>query len=633
MKKRILTIALVLCLLIALTVPAMAADIGYPVTGGKISFDPATGTITNCEETVTEAIIPSLIQGIPVVAIGKRAFARNQKLEKVSIPDSVVSIGEDAFFGCGSLKEISLGNGVTSIGKSAFYGCDILETISIPDSVVRLDSWIFADCSALKSVRLGRNVTSIPECMFYDCFALQEITVPKSVTVIENSAFSGCESLPSIVLPDSVVRIKRMAFDGCKKLSSIKLGNCLEEIGGYAFRLCGLTEVIFPESIAKINESVFSDCRSLKTVVFRDGISYIPSSMFAGCSNLTSVSIPSSITEIRYNAFGNCNSLMDVYYTGSLSEWSSITVDSYNKPLGTATVHFNSSIQPDVSVAVSAVSLSQSLASLRVGRRLTLLATVSPADADNPSVTWASSNVSVAAVDSTGIVTAIAPGTVTITVTSSDGGYSAFCVVTVKDAPSYVSSEWAESELEEAEVLDLFPESLQNSDLRDPITREEFAAVAVRTFEALYGGKAIPSVINPFSDTSDIEVLKAYQLNIVVGMSDTVFAPDALLNREQCATMLTRVFKRITLPGWSLATDSQYRLDYRMPTRFADDADISDWARDSVYFMVANNIILGVGKNRFAPRNTTTEQEAQGYANATREQALIIAKRMVENLR
>jgi hypothetical protein len=40
-----------------------------------------------------------------------------------------------------------------------------------------------------------------------------------------------------------------------------------------------------------------------------------------------------------------------------------------------------------------------------------------------------------------------------------------------------------------------------------------------------------------------------------------------------------------------------------------------------------------LGSNRFGPRNVTRAEEARGYANATREQALIIAVRMVENLR
>jgi hypothetical protein len=49
--------------------------------------------------------------------------------------------------------------------------------------------------------------------------------------------------------------------------------------------------------------------------------------------------------------------------------------------------------------------------------------------------------------------------------------------------------------------------------------------------------------------------------------------------------------------------------------------------------MNANGIINGVGDNKFAPKNVTSAEEAVGYANATREQAIIIATRMVKNLK
>lgn len=195
-----------------------------------------------------------------------------------------------------------------------------------------------------------------------------------------------------------------------------------------------------------------------------------------------------------------------------------------------------------------------------------------------------------------------------------------------------MTSAWAQTEVEKAEQLGLIPETLQGKDLTASITRGEFAAVAVKVFENLSGTKALPIVNNPFTDTNDIEVLKAYGIGAVNGTSATTFTPNALLNREQCAAMLTRVFKRITLAGWTLDTDSSFTLSYTMPAKFADDADISAYARDSVYYMVANQIIKGVGSNMFAPKNTTTDQEARGYANATREQALAIAVRMVENL-
>ncbi len=195
------------------------------------------------------------------------------------------------------------------------------------------------------------------------------------------------------------------------------------------------------------------------------------------------------------------------------------------------------------------------------------------------------------------------------------------------------ASEWATAELARADELGLIPETLEGADLTADITRAEFAAVAVKAYEALSGTAAIPAVNNPFTDTKDAEVLKAYNIGAVNGTSATTFAPNALLNREQAAAMLTRVFKKVSLAGWTLATDSQFTLPYEKPALFADDKDISDWAKDSVYFMAANNIINGVGNNKFAPKNVTTAQQAQGYANATREQALIIAMRMVENLK
>ncbi|MCL2059268.1 MAG: S-layer homology domain-containing protein [Oscillospiraceae bacterium] len=194
------------------------------------------------------------------------------------------------------------------------------------------------------------------------------------------------------------------------------------------------------------------------------------------------------------------------------------------------------------------------------------------------------------------------------------------------------ASDWAIAELEKAESLGLIPDVLRGADMTRPITRAEFAAVSVKVYESLSGEAAAPAAPNPFTDTSDSEVLKAFNVGITAGTSATTFEPSLILNREQAATMLTRVYKRVALNGWTLAADANYPLPYTRQAPFADDADISDWARDSVYFMVSRGIIQGMGNNLFGPRNTTSAQEATNYASATREQALLISTRMVENL-
>jgi uncharacterized protein YjdB/formylglycine-generating enzyme required for sulfatase activity len=87
----------------------------------------------------------------------------------------------------------------------------------------------------------------------------------------------------------------------------------------------------------------------------------------------------------------------------------------------------------DMPVAVTGVYLNNSTLNLTPGVSSQLDAGFTPFSPGptNQGVTWSSNNTSVADVNSTGLVHAFALGTAVITVTTSDGGYSAICVVTV----------------------------------------------------------------------------------------------------------------------------------------------------------------------------------------------------------
>ena len=189
-------------------------------------------------------------------------------------------------------------------------------------------------------------------------------------------------------------------------------------------------------------------------------------------------------------------------------------------------------------------------------------------------------------------------------------------------APENPHSAWAATELARAKELDLIPESLRATsiDYRQPITRAEFAVLAVKTFEFMSITSAQPAARNPFTDTTNEDVLKALNSGIMGGMSATTFEPNTLLNREQTAVALTRVFKRVTMPGWTLATDADFPFTFTWPPLFSDDSQMSPWARESIYFMAANGIMDGMGGNQFQPKT-----------NASREQAILIALRLVEN--
>lgn len=86
----------------------------------------------------------------------------------------------------------------------------------------------------------------------------------------------------------------------------------------------------------------------------------------------------------------------------------------------------------DNTVHVAGISLSQSSVTLKEGEYILLIATVTPVNATNKTVTWASSNEAIATVDDNGKVTGVKAGSATIMATAEDGGVKATCLLSVK---------------------------------------------------------------------------------------------------------------------------------------------------------------------------------------------------------
>ena len=110
--------------------------------------------------------------------------------------------------------------------------------------------------------------------------------------------------------------------------------------------------------------------------------------------------------------------------TGRVDIWAEANEDHY--VYDTCQVKVVSQI-----VHVTGVSLNKNQMSIMPGNSETLVASISPGDATDTSVSWSSSNSSVAIVDSNGTVTAVKTGSATVTVTTNDGGYTASCTINV----------------------------------------------------------------------------------------------------------------------------------------------------------------------------------------------------------
>lgn len=147
-------------------------------------------------------------------------------------------------------------------------------------------------------------------------------------------------------------------------------------------------------------------------------------------------------TEIEYTGVYTEHQFTKGVYNGS--SWSpgsakGIVVDTrYN--LADVSDFFTQTQTPDTievsNVAVTGVGVAPSTITLEVGETANLVATVTPANASNRTVTWSSSAEGVATVSSAGLVTAVAEGSATITATTASGSYTDTCAVTVEAASS-----------------------------------------------------------------------------------------------------------------------------------------------------------------------------------------------------
>lgn len=345
-------------------------------SGSELIFCPAALNQTeySVPETVT-AIAPYAFSGcvkltrimLPesVTDIGDYAFYNCVGLEKMTFPKGVSSVGAGVFSGCKSLEAVTLPHGVEKIGRSAFSGCISLQALSLPDSVNRIEAYAFDRCKSLEAFAVPDGVTEIPDAAFnncsilkriimpqsvrkigsyafHGCIALKDVTLPENVTDIGAYAFKDCMSLEQLFVPDSVCFIGHGAFAGCTGLSDVRLSEGLKAIGNFVFSGCeNLTEVTLPDRIESVGWRAFENCKKLTEMILPPQVKTVGWYAFSGCSDLGGVILPASVTVIEPYTFASCSSLGFVYFTGSDTQWNSISVAQGNEALEKAVVECN----------------------------------------------------------------------------------------------------------------------------------------------------------------------------------------------------------------------------------------------------------------------------------------------------
>ena len=319
---------------------------------------PRTVTEDKIEYCVTKiGGVQNGLYNIPV-----QSFGACEKLEKITIPNTVRYIGYGAFAYCEQLTTVSMTHTVTYLGESAFQGCSKLQYITLSTGLTTIEANTFVGCSSLKSITIPETIKTIGKQAFYGCTSLESITIPDGVETIGFCAFSNT-AISTATIGKKVRSIDPTAFCDCPNLIGITVSkqndyyssddeilynkdqstlirypqkrptanysvlSTTKTIGKYAFYKCPLTDIYLPESLRSIEDHAFEKSENLTNLDIPYTVQSIGISAFCDCSKIKRIAIPAATTKIDFDAFKGC-SAATIYCTvnSKPSDWS----DSWN---------------------------------------------------------------------------------------------------------------------------------------------------------------------------------------------------------------------------------------------------------------------------------------------------------------
>lgn len=276
-------------------------------------------------------------------------------------------------------------------------------------------------------------------------------------------------------------------------------------------------------------------------------------------------------------------------------------------------------------VPVTSVTVSPTEKTLTyIGESFTLVPTVKPDNATNKSVSYSSSNTSVATVGADGTVRAVSEGTATITVTTDDGGKTATCVVIVKK-PSEGNDSGGGTVIIKKYTLTFYTDGgseIDSLEVREgtKVSLDKYVSEkAGYKFDGWYSDKELTKKVTEITINKDITVYAkwvatedepvivqpGYKPGIltdehyayIVGREDGMIAPESEITRAEVATIIYRLL------------DEDVRNKAKTKENVFTDVNEDDWFNTAVSTLASLELIKGRTTDSFAPNAFITRAE------------------------
>ncbi len=267
--------------------------------------------LKSADKGPSEYVVPSEVEGLPVIEVASGAFKNHLALKKVTLPDSILVMNQGVFEGCKYIEELVLpyiaseagftgGNATTCIGYYFNEG----------DYSGSLLDWTVSDA-----------LWGDARVEYYIPVTLKKLTVNNGPLC--KDTFSGA------------------------KLTEVHLGEGVRFISTSVFEFrSDLEYVTFATPITSVGTEAFWDCYKLKSIKLTGDTLWIGKDAFSCCYNLEWVVLSAGTTSIGNYAFNSCHDLSKIYYLGANEDFEKIEIGNGNADFEEATLYIYSANEP-----------------------------------------------------------------------------------------------------------------------------------------------------------------------------------------------------------------------------------------------------------------------------------------------